>query len=113
MKKQNCFILFFCILAYFSFAQTDSTDQKFTEDSLRLLAVKPVSPQFKFDTRGTFVWGKAVNMYGYDAGILVNNKLRLTLGYYRIDDVSQVSGDAGTEEKKIMIRCGTLNSEML
>ncbi|HEY6163246.1 MAG TPA: hypothetical protein VI112_18605 [Bacteroidia bacterium] len=86
---------------------------KFREDSLRIVSPKPVRLQFKFDTRSTFVFDKAVNLYGYDAGILVNGKLRLTLGYYRMDEQWDYSSEAGLSHRKVMMRIGTINSEMI
>lgn len=52
-------------------------------------------------------------MYGYDAGILVKNKLRLTLGYYRIDENLSLPLNGAAIRQRVFIRCGTINTELI
>lgn len=107
------FILGFFINA-FSFAQ-DERGKKFLEDSIKIARPKPIRPQFKFDTRTTVYENQKLNMFGYDAGILVRDKLRLTIGYYRIDDELPQHTELNSLEMKqtIYVRCGTINSELV
>jgi hypothetical protein len=108
-------VLFFLLaLPLALHAQADSLGpDQFHEDSLRIMRPRPVRFQFKFDTRTSFVLDRSMTMNGYDAGILVNGKLRLTLGYYHLDHTWSVAADEGEIRQKLVMHMGTLNTEML
>lgn len=98
----------------FCYAQNQSHEE-FLEDSIKIARPKPIRPQFKFDTRTTVYENQKLNMFGYDAGILIKDKLRLTVGYYRIDDELPKHTEVNSVEMKqtIYVRCGTINSELM
>ena len=67
-------------------AQKKITKRQFITDSVRIMKPKLVRPQFRFDNRLTFLNGQKLNITGVDAGVLLKNKLRVTLGYYSVSD---------------------------
>lgn len=77
--------LFLCLLfAATCSAQTDN--KQFIRDSLAIVKVKLVRPQLKFDNRQTFYGGQALAITGFDAGVLLAEKLRVTVGYYNMNN---------------------------
>lgn len=77
--------LFLCLLfAATGSAQTDN--EQFIRDSLAIVKVKLVRPQLKFDNRQTFYGGQALAITGFDAGVLLAEKLRVTVGYYNMNN---------------------------
>jgi len=88
--------------------------ERFIADSIKIYVLKSWRPQFKFDTRTTLFEKQQLNMYGYDAGILIKNKLRITLGYYRIDDnlpKDQLINDIQTKQN-LRMHMGSVNLEL-
>lgn len=88
----------------------------FTRDSLEIVKIKLVRPQFRFDNRNTFVGKQVLSISGFDAGILLNEKLRLTLGYYTMKDrlsKFDVIIDNQQHGRLIDLRFGTLNTELI
>ena len=80
----------FLLLSFSAFAQTQDSDSlssaQFVKDSINLMRVKLVRPQFKFDNRVTFFEGQAISITGFDVGLLLSEKLRFTIGYYRMNE---------------------------
>jgi hypothetical protein len=116
MKNIVCFILFFLLSFDCTFAQksTHLSAEQFSLDSIKIYTPKPVRPQFKFDTRTTVYENQKINSYGYDAGIMIKDKLRMTLGYYRMDDnlpKEQLLSDVRTKQR-LRVYMGTANLEL-
>ncbi len=109
------FLILFLNILTNSYSQTEQEHEKFVTDSTRISRPKTIRPQFKFDTRTTVFDGQKLNMFGYDAGVLVKEKLRLTLGYYRIDDQLPKHKEINAIEIKqtLQVRCGTINTELV
>lgn len=84
--KQFLFSIFL-VAGFTAFAQTpiDSSAQ-FRKDSLALTRMKLVRPQFKFDNRVAFYEKQGLSITGFDVGVLLSEKLRFTLGYYRMNE---------------------------
>ena len=91
------------------------TDSLFLRDSVRITSAKPLRPQFRIDARTSTYEGQKINIYGYDAGILIDNRLRLALGYYRIkNDLPNDVDLLGSRTKlQLGIDCGALNTEVI
>jgi hypothetical protein len=108
-------LIFFISISSAAHSQDDDQQRhrQYLHDSILISTPKLVRPQFKFDTRNTLFENHRVNMYGYDAGILVKNKLRITLGYYRIDETLNLVSGGTAIQQNIYIRCGTLNTELV
>ena len=68
------------------YAQKKFTKQQFIADSIRIVKPKLIRPQFRFDNRIIFLNGQKLNTSGVDAGVLLKNKIRMTLGYYSVSD---------------------------
>lgn len=107
-------IFLFLIFHLLSHAQL-SRDQ-FTRDSLETMKVKLVRPQFKLDNRITWHEGQTLAITGFDAGVLLKDKLRVTIGYYRLNDdlnAFRKTIDSVDIGRLININYGTLNTEFM
>lgn len=80
------FLLLFLVASLDGHTQNKMTRKQFLADSLKIIKTKLVRPQFRFDNRLVFVKGQPLNITGFDAGVLLKNKLRLALGYYSVSD---------------------------
>lgn len=113
-------------------AQKDSTSRKykyfdtlqysypnFVRDSLEIVKVPLVRPQFRFDNRNIYFQGQMLAVGGYDAGVVLNDKLRVTLGYYRSKSAisrydETVEGPKLNQyDRKLQLDYGTINTEFL
>src|SRR6187551_1672923 len=83
MKK--LFVSFFLLISAVCFGQSAATKQ-FIKDSAEIMKVKLVRPQFKFDNRQTYSEKQWLFINGFDVGVLLNEKLRVTLGYYSMSE---------------------------
>jgi hypothetical protein len=96
-------------------AQTVDYSQ-FLKDSMQIMRVKEVRPQFKFDNRVSFYEKQALDITGFDIGVLLVDKLRLTLGYYGMKDRLKAFDYMREDEKFgriIQLNYGSLNTELI
>jgi hypothetical protein len=93
---------------------TSDTPDEFTRDSIKIAAGKIVRPQFRVDARTSSFEGQKINIYGYDVGVLISNRLRLALGYYRINNDLPEEVDLNGSQTKLLlnVNCGALNTEV-
>src|SRR4051812_35228863 len=85
--KTAVFSLFISfVFSALSFSQSKKEKAAFLKDSVHIMQVKLVRPQFRIDNRSVFFKGQSLNINGFDAGVLLKNKLRLTLGYYSLNN---------------------------
>ncbi|MGZ3862819.1 MAG: hypothetical protein ACXVPN_10445 [Bacteroidia bacterium] len=96
-------------------SQEQADEEKFRADSIHILTPKAIRLQFKFDTRATVYKNQAIHIYGYDAGVMVKEKIRMTLGYYRIDEQlpNQTDINKVVVAQNLYVRCGTINTELI
>jgi hypothetical protein len=97
------------------FAQLTS-EEEFLRDSAAIAKVKLVRPQFRFDNRVTYSEGQALSIKGFDAGVLLSEKLRITLGYYSMEDqLRKYNTVIESEEhsRLIELKYGALNTEFI
>jgi hypothetical protein len=115
LKYRLSFLLTGCLwLAEYS--QTQMTKEQFITDSIRIMRPKLVRPQFKFDNRVTFYEGQTLNITGIDAGVLLKSKLRLTLGYYQLNDdlnAFKETIDSIDVGRLVDVDYGALNTEFI
>lgn len=94
----------------------DSISSQFIKDSLQIAKPGILRPQFRFDNRISFHEGQALSISGFDAGILMINKLRLTLGYYRMQNRLK-SYDETIDDQEfgriVHMDYGSLNTELI
>lgn len=88
----------------------------FVRDSLEIIAIPMVRPQFRFDNRNIYFQGQRLAVGGYDAGVLLKDKLRVTLGYYRsnseLSDYNrEVQGETNQYDRELQLDYGSLNTE--
>lgn len=91
--KRNVKNLIYCALIFLSLAsnaQNKTAKQEYITDSLKIIEHDLVRLQFKLDNRFIFFNFQKLGIVGLDAGVLIKEKLRLTLGYYTIPDKSTV-----------------------
>ena len=67
-------------------AQKKMTKKQFIADSLKIVKTRLARPQVRLDNRLTFLNGQKLGITGVDAGVLLKEKLRATLGYYNVSD---------------------------
>jgi hypothetical protein len=99
----------------FAQAVPDSSAQ-FKKDSLAIMRVKLVRPQFKFDNRVAFYEKQALSITGFDVGVLLSDKLRFTLGYYRMNERLKFYDELkeGAEFGRfIKMNYGSINTELI
>jgi hypothetical protein len=104
----------FLIIILHTVAQPLSREQ-FEKDSSALIKVVLVKPQFKFDNRATFYENQALSINGFDAGVLLKDKLRFTLGYYNLKEQLKAFNVTKENEqfgKLIKLNYGSLNTEI-
>lgn len=75
-----------------------------------------VRPQLRLDNKISFYRGDSYNIDGIDAGVILKEKIRLTLGYYRLND--QLSGYSKTEsgtyfDRRLTLEYGSVNVEFV
>lgn len=92
------------------------SNEQFMEDSLKIVKVKLVRPQLKFDNRINFYGDQGLPITGFDAGVLLSNKLRVTLGYYNMNNSlrNQAFSRADTAFGTLIhLEYGSLNTELI
>jgi len=102
------------------FSQNQNQNQedlrkKFLDDSVKIAASKPIRFQVRLETRASKFEGEKINIYGYDAGILVKNKLRIALGYSSINAaLSEEKTRSGVSATSFLnVKCAQLNTELI
>ena len=109
--KRGLTFIFVCLVSCVG-AQQQNSD--FERDSIKLSRPKLVRPQFKFDNRVTFYEGQSLFLRGYDAGVLLKNKLRIALGYSGLNEdlnAFKETIDSVDVGRLIKIDYGSLNIE--
>src|SRR5688500_14278805 len=92
------------------------TREQFLKDSAHIMRPKLVRPQLRYDSRLTFFEGQALALNGFDAGVMLKDKMRLTLGYYKVED--DVNAFRKTVEgvetiSNIRVEFGSVNTEII
>jgi hypothetical protein len=112
-KKIITLSIFFFLNTLYS--QNYSYDQ-FVSDSLEIIKTRLVSPQFKLDNRVAVYNGQALNINGFDIGVLLSNKLRVTLGYYGMSGTLKNFNKTkeGIDYTRLIdMNYGSLNTELI
>lgn len=97
-------------------SQKKLTRSQFTKDSIEIMKMKNVRPQLRVDNRMTYHKGQTLNLNGIDAGVLLKDKLRITLGYYYLrDDLNAYQTIIDEEEvtRNIQLNYGSINTEFI
>ncbi len=116
--KQLIITLILLLLPEFNFSQTKKfTKKQFIIDSLRIIRPLIARPQFRIDNRIVFFSKQLVNVSGLDAGVVLKEKLRITLGYYSLssNNISALnkSVDAVLYKADYRLNYGALNLEFI
>ena len=89
---------------------------QFRKDSAAIMKPWLFRPQLRIDNKISFYRGDSYNIDGLDAGIILKEKIRLTLGYYRLND--ELSGYSKTEsgtyfDRRLKLHYGSMNIEFV
>jgi hypothetical protein len=95
---------FLLCLPVVAFSQKKLTKKQFIKDSTEIVQRGIIRPQVRLDNRVTLHKGQSLTMNGIDAGVLLNEKLRLTLGFYHLSDHLNAYSTVidGAEVRRIM-----------
>lgn len=113
MKKLWCAVML--LMALTAKAQTFDSAQ-YVRDSLDIVRIKLVRPQVKLDNRVTFYQKQALAINGFDIGVLLSEKLRLTLGYYNMHDrlrAFDYTSEGAEYGRFVRLNYGSLNTELI
>jgi hypothetical protein len=96
--------------------QKKYTRANFIKDSTEIMRVKLIKPQFRVDNRNIFFKGQVLTLNGIDAGVILNEKLRLTAGYYQLNDnlsayKTEINGMQ--VDRHLKLNYGSLNTEFI
>lgn len=113
--------VFIFLFSLSSFSQVKKKPEKlskkqFVQDSIKIMRMKRIRPQLRVENRMTYHKGQFLNLNGIDAGVLLKDKLRITLGYYYLnEDLSayKVSVDGEDVTKTIRLQYGSINTEFV
>lgn len=127
--RKHTLLISFIFCSFVLFAQKTTKEQKpktnvqkkltkkqFVNDSIEIMKMKQVRPQLRVDNRMTYHKGQILNINGIDAGVLLKDKLRLTLGYYYLnDDLSayKINIDGQDATRTIKLQYGSINTEFI
>jgi hypothetical protein len=93
------------------------TRKQFVIDSTNIMRPRLARPQFRIDNRTIFFGPQRINITGIDAGALFKEKLRLTLGYYTLNNTTLKSVNKTIDGKKYegnyRLNYGALNMEII
>lgn len=92
MKKTIALIVLFCtFLLTGLYAQKEKqpkyTRKEFIKDSIAITQPPIFRPQLRLDNRHLFLKGSFTTMNGFDAGVMLKNRIRVAAGYYWMDDI--------------------------
>ncbi len=92
VQKQFIIALFLILLPCFVFSQSKKLSKKqFIADSIKIVRPRIARPQFRIDNRTIFSSKQLLNISGFDAGVVLKEKLRATLGYYSLSESNLTS----------------------
>lgn len=92
------------------------TKAQFRKDSVAIMKPWLIRPQLRLDNKISFYRGDSYNIDGVDAGVIIKEKIRFTLGYYRLND--ELSGYAKTRQgtffdRQLKLDYGSMNIEFV
>jgi hypothetical protein len=96
------------------FSQKKMNKKQFIKDSIAIVQRGIVRPQLRLDNRVTLHKKQSLTMNGIDAGVLLKEKLRLTVGFYHLSDHLNAYSTIvdGAEVRRIIkLNYGSFNTE--
>ncbi len=113
-------VIAFTLLHFLAGAQEEKkvyNRKNFIKDSTYIVRVKLVRPQLRADNRNIFFKKQTLALSGFDAGVLLKDKLRVTLGYYRLNDnLSDYNAEESDNiqyDRQLKMNYGALNTEFI
>jgi hypothetical protein len=105
----------FIFLSLRGYCQVNNEEQ-FINDSIKIVKIKLIRPQVKFDNRINFYGRQGLPITGFDAGVLLAEKLRVTLGYYNMNNTlkdKEYAKNDTTFGTLIHLEYGSINTELM
>ncbi len=108
-------LIFISVLAFNSlFSQKKYSRKQFRIDSLKIVRPRLVRPQVRLDNKTLFYQGEVYNINGFDFGAIIKEKIRLTLGYYYLNDfLNDHVRSNNTFDRHLNLKYGSLNAEFI
>lgn len=116
---RSTLIFTFILMIFSGHAQEEKkvyNKKNFIKDSTYIVRVKLMRPQFRIDNRNIFFKGQMLALNGFDGGVLLKDKLRITLGYYRLNEnLSAYKQEiAGVQyDRQLKMNYGSINMEFV
>jgi len=86
MRLKTIITLLLLFLQNNIYSQKKISKNQFLTDSALIVKPQLIRPQVRFDNRLIFFDKQKIDITGVDVGVLLKNKLRITLGYYSVAD---------------------------
>ncbi len=116
-QMKYCFACFFLVMsAVKAYPQKKLSKKQFIKDSLEIVKPLIVRPQVRVDNRVAYHRGQRLTLNGFDAGVLLKEKLRLAVGYYALSDnlsAYQTQSMGVETERHIRLNYGSINTEYI
>lgn len=110
-------LVFSCFLSNAQEEKKVYNRQNFIKDSTYIVRVKLIRPQVRADNRNIFFKNQMLALAGFDAGVLLKDKLRVTLGYYKLNenlsDYNVEQTKDAQYERQFKMNYGALNTEFI
>ena len=118
IQKQLITVSFLLLFPCLIFSQAKKLSKKqFIADSLKIVKPRIARPQFRIDNRTVFSSKQLINISGFDAGVVLKEKLRVTLGYYSLSTNNLTSFDKSIDsvlyKANYRLNYGALNLEFI
>jgi len=88
--------------------------KQFLKDSVEIARTRIIRPQIRADNRVAFHKGQRLTLNGFDAGVLLKEKLRIAAGYYFLNDnlsAYKTNIDGVPAERLVALQYGSINTE--
>ena len=115
MKYILCWAMIGAIDSSYS-CQPKLSKKQFIKDSLEIIKPILIRPQLRAANRVSFHLGQKLTLNGFDAGVLLKDKLRLALGYYFSNgniNAYKTSYEGIAVERLLGLNYGSINTEYI
>jgi len=115
LHRYSCLLI--CLLCFPAMhAQKRPNRQNYIRDSLALAKPPLAKPQIRVDNRQVYFKGQLIAMNGVDAGVLLKDRLRITIGYHwlndKLDFYHKTVGETEID-RQIKLKYASLNTEFI
>ena len=88
--------------------------KQFRIDSMKIMRPRLARPQVRIDNKTLFYQSEVYNIDGFDVGAIFKEKIRLTLGFYNLNDNLNDNSRSGDYfDRHLKLNYGSLNVEFI